>query len=449
PYIAPTPSAHAVELFKLASAHAAELRAADEAAALDELAAGQPAAIEHTAASLLAAVEHTTADLPAADEPAALDEPATTDEPTAVAEPTITDEPTAAAEPAALVEDLERRLHAAEAAREAAERDAAESAAYIGQLETLVENLYRQHLVAAHERAALVDEPAGAASEEPADLDEPAVDEEPAAASELGAAYDCAAADLAAAYDRAAADLAAAYDRAADQLAAAHQSAASEISAVPGQVMAEFPDEFESTADEHAAPANESVGAGTSWLDAADEPAVVPEHAIAVAYAAWSGPDDDNDDDNDDDDDGETNSSSQKRGSASTLVASDDHTSLRRYDDVRKPAPDKGKGRTMDEDLLEHISFEDAVAAARLQKPEVLLERRRSCDEELSQIEAKISEQLERLDDKWDLSNRQEYLRHCALFDKLDELHLRSTVISHEQLVYDSALGTFGPEACL
>ncbi|KAJ2772724.1 hypothetical protein IWQ57_001642 [Coemansia nantahalensis] len=32
PYIAPTPSAHAVELFELANAHAAELRAADEAA---------------------------------------------------------------------------------------------------------------------------------------------------------------------------------------------------------------------------------------------------------------------------------------------------------------------------------------------------------------------------------------------------------------------------------
>ncbi|KAJ2767702.1 hypothetical protein IWQ56_003225, partial [Coemansia nantahalensis] len=227
-----------------------------------------------------------------------------------------------------------------------------------------------------------------AADEEPVALDEPVADENATAIKEPAAA----------------------------NLADAHHNPAAAFSGAFDDAMAE-------SSDVSGDPADELTGADTNWPD-----------------TDWSGPDDDDD---------AAGPSSKRRGSASTLVASDDHTSLRRYDDVRKPAPDKGKGKTVDEDLPEHISFEDAVAAAHLQKPEVLLERRRSCDEELSQIEAKISEQLERLSDKWDLSNRQEYLRHCALFDKLDELHLRSTVVSHEQLVYDSALGTFGPEPCL
>ncbi|KAJ2771271.1 hypothetical protein IWQ56_001850 [Coemansia nantahalensis] len=352
--------------------------AAESATSTEPVAVPLPAAVEPTAAL---------------DEPVAADDPVAADEPAAVGETagvveTATPEPEAEPTvPLSVVKELERRLHAAEAAREAAERDTAVGARYIAELEAFVERLYRRLDATADKPVAPVEEPA--ADEEPVALDEPVADENATAIKVPAAA----------------------------NLADAHHNPAAAFSGAFDDAMAESSDASGDLADE-------LTGADTSWPD-----------------AAGSGPDDD--------DDAAAGPSSQRRGSASTLVASDDHTSLRRHGDVCKPAPDKGKGRTVDEDLLEHISFEDAVAAARLQKPEVLLERRRSCDEELSQIEAKISEHLERLNDKWDLSNRQEYLWHCALFDKLDELRLRSTVVSHEQLVYDSALGTFGPEPCL
>ncbi|KAJ2749903.1 hypothetical protein IWQ56_007141, partial [Coemansia nantahalensis] len=209
---------------------------------------------------------------------------------------------------------------------------------------------------------------------------------------------------------------------------------------------AELPDEFESTADEHAAPANESVGAETSWLDAADEPAVVPEHAIAVACAAWSGP---NGDEDDSDDDGETNSSPQKRGSTSTLVASDDQTWLRRYDDMRKAAYDQGKGKAVDEGLPEHISFEDAVAEGRRVDPKVLWGLSCSCEEEIMQLMYKRLECSKQLGVESPTSGEQGVNPAIAILGRMRELEHEIDAIKHEQLVYDSALGISGPEPCL
>ncbi|KAJ2764308.1 hypothetical protein IWQ57_005212, partial [Coemansia nantahalensis] len=208
----------------------------------------------------------------------------------------------------------------------------------------------------------------------------------------------------------------------------------------------EFPDEFESTADEHAAPANESVGADMGWLDAADEPAVVPEHAIAVACAAWSGPDGDEDDS---DDDGETNSSPQKRGSASTLVASDDQTWLRRYDDMRRAAYDQGKGTAVDEGLPEHISFEDAVAEGRRMDPKVLWGLSCSCEEEIMQLMYKRLDCSKQLGVVSPSSGEQGVNPAIAILGRMRELEHEIDAIKHEQLVYDSALGISGPEPCL
>ncbi|KAJ2798404.1 hypothetical protein H4R21_003945 [Coemansia helicoidea] len=158
------------------TAAAAEPATATQATPLAELVASATPA----AAAEPSAVEHTTADLPAADEPA------TTDEPTAAAEPTTTDEPAAAAETAALVEDLERRLRAAEAAQVNAERTAADAmgladevydrmraaeekaaagASQIAELEARVKELNRQlHAAPAPEPTGAVAEPTESAS---------------------------------------------------------------------------------------------------------------------------------------------------------------------------------------------------------------------------------------------------------------------------------------------
>ncbi|KAJ2749736.1 hypothetical protein IWQ56_007169, partial [Coemansia nantahalensis] len=151
----------------------------------------------------------------------------------------------------------------------------------------------------------------------------------------------------------------------------------------------------------------------------------------------------------DSDGDGETNSSPQKRGSASTLVASDDQTWRRPHDDMRKAGSDKGKGKAVDEGLPEHVSFEDAVAKYRLWDPKVLSDGSRSCEEEISRLMGESLACLKQLVVKSPISGGQVVDPTFAIFDREREIELEIVAIKYEQLVYDSALRTFGPEACL